>query len=97
MHSRPLVIAHRTCPRHVAENSLEGIRLAHVLGVDGVEIDVQTSLDGVLFLHHDHTLWRKARLPLPLWMVPAWLLGRLPGARDLVTLEERWQASPAGS
>ncbi len=56
------IIAHRTCPRHATENSLEGIRKAAELGADGVEIDVQRTLDGVPILMHDKTLWRTAGL-----------------------------------
>ena len=96
MQAEPRVIAHRTCPRHAAENSVAGIRMAHALGADGVEIDVQRSLDGVLLLHHDHTLWRKARLPVPLWMVPSWLVRRRLGAERLVTLEAALDATAPG-
>jgi glycerophosphoryl diester phosphodiesterase len=60
-----VVIAHRTCPRHAAENSLEGIRTAGELGAQGVEIDVRLTRDGVPVLVHDHTLWRLLRWPFP--------------------------------
>ncbi len=60
-----LVIAHRTCPLHEAENSLEGIKRAGALGADGVEIDVRLTRDGVPVLVHDRTLLRVARWPLP--------------------------------
>ena len=54
----PVVIAHRTCPNHTAENSLAGILRSAELGADAVEIDVQLTRDGVAVLMHDRTLRR---------------------------------------
>ena len=59
-----LIIAHRACPQHAPENSIAGIRRAAELGADGVEVDVQRTLDGVPILMHDSTLGRSAGLPL---------------------------------
>ncbi|MEY2476583.1 MAG: glycerophosphoryl diester phosphodiesterase [Actinomycetota bacterium] len=59
------VIAHRTCPEHAPENSLEGIAKAAELGADAVEVDVRLTSDGVPVLNHDTTVWRIARWPLP--------------------------------
>ena len=59
------VIAHRTCPQHAPENSLEGIAQAAALGADAVEIDVRPTADGVPVLNHDTTIWRIARWPVP--------------------------------
>src|SRR5919107_1805354 len=59
------VIAHRTCPMHAPENSLEGVAKAAKLGADAVEIDVRPTRDGVPVLNHDSTVWRIARWPLP--------------------------------
>jgi len=42
------------------ENSLSGIREALAKGVQGVEIDVQMTKDGVIVLNHDDTLKRAA-------------------------------------
>jgi glycerophosphoryl diester phosphodiesterase len=53
-----IVIAHRACPKHSAENSLEGIGRAAQLGADAVEIDVRLTRDGVAVLMHDRTLRR---------------------------------------
>ena len=72
-----VIIAHRTCPRHAPENSLQGIRRAAELGADGVEIDVQRTLDGVPILMHDKTLWRTAGLYWPARLLPYSLLRRL--------------------
>ena len=54
----PLVIAHRTTMGHAPENTLVGVRRGLELGVDGIEIDVQLSADGVPVLMHDQLLDR---------------------------------------
>ena len=56
-----LVIAHRTCPRDAAENSIAGIREAARAGADAVEIDVRLTGDGQPVLMHDPSLWRTTR------------------------------------
>ncbi len=55
---RPLVISHAACAGHAPENTLAGIRAALRLGADAIEIDVQTSADGVPVLMHDLTVDR---------------------------------------
>ena len=72
-----LIIAHRACPQHAPENSIAGIRRAAELGADGVEVDVQRTLDGVPVLMHDWTLGRTAGLPLPARLLPYALVRRL--------------------
>src|SRR5688500_4703302 len=74
------VIAHRTCPMHGPENSLEGIVKAAELGADAVEIDVRPTSDGVPVLNHDVTLWRIARWPVPV---------RWPSSRRYARLRRR--------
>jgi glycerophosphoryl diester phosphodiesterase len=94
-----VIIAHRTCPRHTPENSLEGIRKAAELGADAVEIDVQRTLDGVPILMHDKTLWRTASLYCPARLLPYRLVRRLrlKGSSERVpTLAEALAALPAG-
>lgn len=59
--AHPLVISHRTNMGASPENSLEGIAAALDEGVDGVEIDVRASADGVPMLLHDATLARTHR------------------------------------
>ena len=54
----PLTISHRACQGHAPENTLAGIRAAIAFGVDAIEIDVQTSRDGVPVLVHDETVDR---------------------------------------
>jgi glycerophosphoryl diester phosphodiesterase len=59
--TRPLVIAHRTCPTHAPENTLAGVRAAIERGADVVEVDVRLSRDGVPVVVHDWHLLRVAR------------------------------------
>jgi glycerophosphoryl diester phosphodiesterase len=50
---RPEIIAHRGTPRVHPENSLPGFAHALALGVDGIELDVHLTRDGVPVVHHD--------------------------------------------
>lgn len=52
----PHVIAHRGASADAPENTLPAFQRALELGVDGVELDVQLSRDGVLVVFHDATL-----------------------------------------
>ena len=54
------VIGHRGTPFHPTfpENTLAAVRTALEAGVDGVEVDVRTTADGVLVLSHDADLGR---------------------------------------
>ncbi|HEV3187410.1 MAG TPA: glycerophosphodiester phosphodiesterase [Acidimicrobiales bacterium] len=47
------VFAHRGAHLSERENTLEAFREAIRLGVDGVELDVRRTADGVLVVHHD--------------------------------------------
>jgi glycerophosphoryl diester phosphodiesterase len=53
-----IVIAHRSCWKDTAENSLAAVRECIRLGVNGVEFDVHHSSDGVAVVIHDDTLER---------------------------------------
>jgi glycerophosphoryl diester phosphodiesterase len=53
-----LVFGHRGNAANAPENTLESIRQAVALGVDGVEFDVRLSADGQLVLMHDPTVDR---------------------------------------
>ena len=55
---RPLLIAHRTAMGLCPENTIVGIEAAIGSGVDGVEIDVRVTRDGVPVLMHDASLDR---------------------------------------
>ena len=54
----PTLIAHRGACNLAPENTLAAFELATTLGADGLETDIQISLDGVPFLMHDTTLGR---------------------------------------
>ncbi|WP_186424559.1 glycerophosphodiester phosphodiesterase family protein [Pannonibacter sp. I15F10I1] len=55
---QPLIVAHRGAWTTGPENSLLAIRGAFDAGHQIVEIDIQESADGILFLMHDDTLER---------------------------------------
>ena len=56
--TRPLFIAHLGASAEAPENTLAAFRRALALGVDGIELDVQVSHDGVPVVFHDATLVR---------------------------------------
>ena len=56
--STTMVIAHRACWRHAAENSLKAVAACIDMGVDMIEIDVNRSSDGHLVIMHDRTVDR---------------------------------------
>jgi glycerophosphoryl diester phosphodiesterase len=56
------VLAHRGASGLAPENTLPAVQRARDLGVDGVEVDVQRTSDGVLVLVHDDTWMRTAGL-----------------------------------
>jgi glycerophosphoryl diester phosphodiesterase len=72
--TQPLLIAHRTCPRHAPENSLAGIRRAEELGADLVEVDVRGTRERERVLVHDRTTRRTAGGP---WIVSRTSLARI--------------------
>lgn len=49
----PLVIAHRGVSGRALENSIAAFKLAVVEKCDGVELDIHTTADGELVVHHD--------------------------------------------
>ena len=53
---RPLVIAHRGASGYELENSLAALRASETHGADAVELDVHSSFDGEIFVHHDERL-----------------------------------------
>lgn len=50
--------AHRGASAHAPENTLLAFELAHELGADGIELDVQLSKDGVPVVIHDERIDR---------------------------------------
>lgn len=55
---RPLIIAHRGLAQRAPENTLASVRAALELPVDGIEIDVHLTADGVPVVMHDPTVDR---------------------------------------
>lgn len=54
----PLIIAHRGASAEAPENTLAAFRRALALKVDGIELDVQLTRDGVPVVFHDASLRR---------------------------------------
>lgn len=52
----PEIIAHRGASYLAPENTLSAFREAMSIGADGVEMDVQQTLDGGLVIHHDYII-----------------------------------------
>ncbi len=52
----PLRLGHRGLAQGVRENTLEAFAKALEAGLDGFELDVHLTRDGVLVVHHDFTL-----------------------------------------
>jgi glycerophosphoryl diester phosphodiesterase len=51
-----MLLGHRGSPNVARENTLPSFQAAMDAGLDGLELDVQRSLDGVLVVHHDFHL-----------------------------------------
>ena len=53
-----MVVAHRAAHKEYPENSISAIKRAIELGVDIVELDARTTLDGNVVIMHDNTIDR---------------------------------------
>lgn len=60
--ARPLSIGHRGASGHEHENSRAGFRRAKALGAEAVELDVHTTRDGSVVVHHDYSIPNLGRL-----------------------------------
>jgi glycerophosphoryl diester phosphodiesterase len=49
----PLILAHRGASAYAPENTIAAFRLAHELGADGIELDVQLTRDKIPVIIHD--------------------------------------------
>lgn len=69
--ARPLIIAHRGASAERPENTLAAFRRALALKVDGIELDVHVTRDGVPVVFHDDDLRRltgvRGRLAARTW------------------------------
>lgn len=54
----PLILAHRGASAYAPENTIAAFRLAHELGADGIELDVQLTRDKIPIVIHDDTVDR---------------------------------------
>lgn len=61
--SGTVLMVHRGASGMAPENTLEAYHAAMVRGADGNEIDIHSTSDGVLVLHHDDTLGRTVEGP----------------------------------
>ena len=50
---KPMIIGHRGSPREAPENTIASFERALAHGVDGIELDVHATADGVVVVHHD--------------------------------------------
>lgn len=58
-----LILGHRGLSAKHLENAMEAFRAALAAGMDGFELDVQPTLDGVCLVLHDDDLERTAQAP----------------------------------
>lgn len=91
----PEVIAHRGMPREHPENTLPGFAQALEAGVQGIELDVHATRDGVVVVHHDPVVaapeTREAHAapsPLRIDQLSFDELRRLDGARGIPPLAQ---------
>src|SRR5256885_7700392 len=63
---RPMVFAHRGGSALAPENTMAAFDRGIACGVDGLELDVHLSRDGVVVVHHDRTLDRTTMLRGPI-------------------------------
>jgi glycerophosphoryl diester phosphodiesterase len=90
--------AHRGALITSPENTLEALRRAKELGVDGIEFDVQLSADGELFIFHDDSARRVCDRDVPVaamkWreLKELKVFGRyaIPHLDDLLAAMEDW-------
>lgn len=61
--AKPLVIAHRGASAEAPENTLAAFRRALALRVDGIELDVQLTRNGIPIVFHDASLRRLTGVP----------------------------------
>jgi glycerophosphoryl diester phosphodiesterase len=54
--STPLLLGHRGAPQQARENTLESFRKALEAGLEGLELDLHRTRDGVLAVYHDFEL-----------------------------------------
>jgi len=61
------IIAHRGVTQNAPGNTLAAFRAAAALGIDGIELDVRLSRDGVPVVHHDWYVDETVPQPVPIF------------------------------
>ena len=88
---KPLVIAHRGASGTEVENSLAAFRAAAPQGADAVELDIHSTADGELIVHHDGTV---GGLHIPQARASELAALRLPNGEPIPTLSQALAAIP---
>jgi len=93
---RPWILGHRGAAADALENTLESFALARREEANGVELDVQLSRDGMLFVFHDWSLERLAGDHQEVELSTAVELGevRLAGRERIPTFAEALESLP---
>lgn len=97
----PKIIGHRGAPVKAPENTMASFKTALEMGVDGIETDVQMTLDGHLVLCHDellnrttngsglikdHTLAQLKELSAGVWFGESFKYEKIPTLDELLDL-----------
>ena len=61
------VIAHRGASGGAPENTMAAFELAHEVGADWIELDVQETADGEVVVAHDSDFMKQARMSTKVW------------------------------
>lgn len=94
--AQPAIIAHRGASRAFRENTLRAFRRALEIGVDGIELDVHATRDGILVVHHDpvvtlHRGQAVETVPLSTLRLSELAEARLASGDPIPTLEDVFQ------
>lgn len=73
----PEIIAHKGFSSEAPENTVAAVESAIEAGADRIEIDVQTSKDGVVYLMHDESLLRTTGVNAAMSEMFSWQIDRM--------------------
>ena len=71
--NRPLIVAHRGASKAERENTVAAFRAAARLGAGMVELDVRSTADGALVVHHDAVVAGRAIITMRTDELPAYV------------------------
>ena len=94
---RPQLFAHRGGSGIAPENTLHAFDAAIALGVDGLELDVRLSRDGVVVVHHDASLARTTNVSVAVSSLTAAELARVDAACHFQPVQPMSMAPPDAS